>query len=103
MKKGQMRQEDILFTMPLILDRVILRIRSPNILVEIIQYLLEKGADVNVKDQHGITPLLAAVYENHPEAVKALVEAGADKSSKGPDGMTALEAAESDAVREALQ
>jgi ankyrin repeat protein len=31
--------------------------------VEVLQYLHSKGAQINAKDNFGITPLLAAVYE----------------------------------------
>src|SRR3989338_5447490 len=61
----------------------------------VIEYLLSKGAKVDAKDAYGITPLLAAVYENHADSVKVLVKNKADKKLKGPDGKTALEAAES--------
>lgn len=66
---------------------------------EVIAYLLSKGAKVNAKDNYGITPLLAATYEGHTEAVKMLLEAKADPSIKGPDGSTAKEAAEKDEIR----
>eukprot|EP01118_Nematostelium_gracile_P004823 TRINITY_DN15753_c0_g1_i1.p1 TRINITY_DN15753_c0_g1~~TRINITY_DN15753_c0_g1_i1.p1 ORF type:complete len:131 (-),score=55.92 TRINITY_DN15753_c0_g1_i1:134-526(-) len=67
--------------------------------VEVIQYLISKGAKVNAKDNYGITPLLAAVYESHTAAVKALLDAKADPSIKGPDGSTAKEAAEKDEIK----
>jgi ankyrin repeat protein len=56
--------------------------------VEVMGYLVSKGAQVNAKDNYGITPLLAAVYENHPAAVKFLLENKADATVKGPDGQT---------------
>ena len=58
---------------------------------------------MNVKDGYGITPLLAAVYEHHPDSVKFLLQQGADRTVKGPDGKTPLEAAESDEVKKAFQ
>ncbi|PRP81217.1 hypothetical protein PROFUN_02051 [Planoprotostelium fungivorum] len=65
----------------------------------IISYLLSKGADINAKDQYGITPLLAAVYEDHFDAAKTLVEKKADVSAKGPDGQTAKQRAEKDSIK----
>jgi len=67
--------------------------------VEVINYLVSKGAKVNVTDQYGITPLLAAVYENHPAAVRALLDHKADASVKGADGKTAKEAAETEEMK----
>ena len=29
---------------------------------DVMQYLVEKGADINLKDMHGITALLAAIW-----------------------------------------
>ena len=29
----------------------------------VVEYLISNGADVNTKDKHGITPLLAAIFE----------------------------------------
>lgn len=65
-------------------------------------YLAEKGANVNAKDKFGITPLLAAVYEHHLEAVQFLLSKKADASAKGPDGKTAKEAAEKKEIKEVL-
>ena len=54
-------------------------------------------------DKYGITPLLAAIYEGHEEAVKVLILKGADKSGKAPDGRSYLEVAESDEMRALLK
>jgi ankyrin repeat protein len=67
--------------------------------VAVMQYLVSKGANVNAKDKYGITPLLAATYEGHADAVKFLLQHKADTSVKGPDGMTAKDAAEKPAVK----
>mmetsp|Transcript_39523 Transcript_39523/g.62493 ORF Transcript_39523/g.62493 Transcript_39523/m.62493 type:complete len:133 (-) Transcript_39523:69-467(-) len=70
---------------------------------EVLKYLHSKGANCNVKDNFGITPLLAAVYESHEEAVKFLVSIGADTNVTGPDGMTAFEAAEKQSIKALLK
>jgi len=67
--------------------------------VEVMKYLVSKGAKVNAKDHYGITPLLSAVYENHLEAARFLIEKKADVSIKGPDGKTAKEAAEKEQIK----
>ena len=44
---------------------------------EIVKFLVSRGADVNVYDDHGFTPLLQAVGEDHPNIVAFLIESGA--------------------------
>ena len=44
--------------------------------------LLEKGADVESKDQYGQTPLSWAAENGHEAVVKLLLEKGADVESK---------------------
>uniref|UniRef100_G1NKQ0 Uncharacterized protein n=1 Tax=Meleagris gallopavo TaxID=9103 RepID=G1NKQ0_MELGA len=41
--------------------------------LEILEFLLLKGADINAPDKHNITPLLSAVYEGHVSCVKLLL------------------------------
>uniref|UniRef100_A0A7N4PTU5 Myotrophin n=1 Tax=Sarcophilus harrisii TaxID=9305 RepID=A0A7N4PTU5_SARHA len=41
--------------------------------LEILEFLLLKGADINAPDKHHITPLLSAVYEGHVSCVKLLL------------------------------
>ncbi|XP_007445460.2 myotrophin, partial [Python bivittatus] len=41
--------------------------------LEILEFLLLKGADINAPDKHSITPLLSAVYEDHMSCVKLLL------------------------------
>lgn len=46
--------------------------------IEIIKYLIEFGADVNILNEDGDTPLHYASMEGHLEIVKYLIESGAD-------------------------
>jgi ankyrin repeat protein len=46
-----------------------------------VKLLLEKGADVEFKDDLGLTPLSWAAWNGH-EAVMKLLEKGADMKSK---------------------
>jgi ankyrin repeat protein len=77
---------------------------------------------LQVVDEHGITPLLSAIFEGHTECVKLLLSKvsvfnalkwcmkiicnfvfqGADKSGKGPNGMSYIECAESDEIKKLL-
>lgn len=71
--------------------------------VSVIEFLCKQaGVDINPKDRFGITPLLAAVYENHEEAVKVLLKNGADKTITGPSGETPKEAAEKQSIKDLL-
>ncbi len=42
--------------------------------LEVLQFLAAKGADVNAKDKHGISVILAAIWEGHTDCVKFLLE-----------------------------
>ena len=55
-----------------------------------VRTLLEKEADVNVKDEFDRTALMLAAFGGHTEVVKVLLEAGADVNAKGKFGATAL-------------
>lgn len=69
---------------------------------EVIEYLLSKGANLNVTDKHGITPLLAAIYEGHTSCVQLLLSRGADKSGKAPGGESYVECAEKEEIKALL-
>ena len=61
--------------------------------IEAVKLHLANGADVNARDDGGITPLLYAVWEGHKEIVELLLANGADTSAKNPDGQTPLDLA----------
>lgn len=69
---------------------------------EVIDYLIGKGADMNLPDKHGITPLLAAIYEGHTDCVKLLLSKGANKDGKAPSGDSYKDAAESQEIKDLL-
>ncbi|GLV36653.1 uncharacterized protein CBL_02512 [Carabus blaptoides fortunei] len=68
----------------------------------VIDYLISKGADVNAKDKHGISTLLAAIWEGHTECVKLLLDRGAAKTGAAPDGTSYVDAAEKTEIKQLL-
>ncbi len=58
--------------------------------IEICKFLLEAGADVNVKNQKGATPLLVGLSRGTIACVPTLLAHGADVNSRDIQGRTAL-------------
>ena len=52
--------------------------------------LIDAGADVNVKDRQGQTPLMLAAYSGNAQCVRKLIAGRADVSARDADGRTAL-------------
>lgn len=46
--------------------------------LEEVRQLLDQGADVHAAGRGGVTPLIAAAYENRVDVARVLIEAGAD-------------------------
>jgi hypothetical protein len=61
--------------------------------VNIIKLLIEYGADVNVKDESGQTPLLIAATVPYLEGIRVLIENGADVNAMDNEGNTPLKIA----------
>ena len=53
--------------------------------------LLDRGANIHSKEQHGNTPLHHAAVKNARETVELLIERGADVNAKGSVGSTPLD------------
>jgi len=52
------------------------------------QYLVEKGADVEIANRHGHTCLMIACYKGHLAIVHYLLDKGADVKRKSLKGKT---------------
>ena len=59
-----------------------------------IESLIAAGAEVNARDEGGLTPLHRAAWPNdNPAIIGALVAAGAEVNARGGDGLTPLHVA----------
>ena len=57
---------------------------------EVAAALIRAGADINVQDPYGVTPLLFAAISGSPETIRMLLKSGANVKAKDVDGRTAL-------------
>ena len=57
---------------------------------EVVKLLIDNGADLNHKNNGGVTALRTAAREGRTEVVKLLIDNGADMNIKDVDGWTAL-------------
>jgi len=64
--------------------------------------LLDGGAHVNARGEHGHTPLLSAVGQGHLEAVRLLLKHGALPGAKNDWGSDAFDLARSSGKRDIL-
>jgi ankyrin repeat protein len=60
--------------------------------LDVVRYLLDRGADVNAREKLGDTALTEASYYGHVDIVKELIFRGADLNAIGDNG-TALDVA----------
>lgn len=62
---------------------------------DIAEALLDAGAEVNVADEHGVTPLMRAAGSGRVDVVKLLLSSHADAEVKSGDGRSAADFARS--------
>ena len=70
---------------------------------EIVELLIANGANINVRDNDGYTPLYSAVSWGNKEVVKLLIANGADVNGKIKDGWTPLHRAAYQGEKEAVK
>jgi len=58
--------------------------------IDLLKFLIQRGADVNNTDNWGYTPLYFAVHNDDLDYLKALIAHGAELDTKHPGGETAL-------------
>lgn len=58
--------------------------------LELVQFLLDHGADISAKNKEGSTALINAVFVQDSEVVKELLDKKADPNVKNNNGRTAL-------------
>ena len=59
--------------------------------IEIVNILLQNGANVNAKQSSGVTALHSAAHNGATDIVKLLLQNGADKKAKTEDGKSVLD------------
>ncbi len=69
--------------------------RAPAMALELCTILIDHGADINVAQHQGWTPLQQAAMHGQADVVKLLLANGADKTAEADDGSTASSLAES--------
>ncbi len=65
---------------------------------EAVEWLIEKGADVDAPNRDGATPLHAAAFFGHPQTARLLIENGADITAKNARGEQPIDAVKTDLV-----
>ncbi len=70
---------------------------------DVVNLLLDKGADVNARDKNGVTALIPTSENGHKEVVLLLLAKGADVNAKTNKGSTALFLASQNGYKEVVK
>ena len=74
-------------------DAIISHLEHGELKANYVSELVEKGADINKRDDEGDTPLLFSIYNEDADLVKALIDNGADTQMTTSEGSTPLQLA----------
>jgi ankyrin repeat protein len=81
-------EDETLLTQPLESDESILHIACTSTNLEVTKYFVEKGANIDLQDRHGCTPLYTAVVSKQYDNTQYLIEQGAALELADIDGKT---------------
>ena len=73
------------------IDQIPLIVAADGGCKDIVEMLLEAGADIEHRNDQGETALIAAAQNGHKEIVQMLLDAGANVNQENADGETALD------------
>ena len=76
-------------------DQTLLQVASVDGRGDVVQWLLERGADPNSQRNDHVSPIHLATANGHPEVIQTLLEHGVDIHSTDNDGRTPLHLASS--------
>ena len=67
-----------------------------------IKKILNKGADINIKDKFGKTPLMVAIsgYNGDNSIIRLLIENGADKETRANSNISCIQLAKMKGVEQ---
>lgn len=71
--------------------------------IDILKFLMEKGCDLELKNEDGFTALHWAAYVGNLDSVKTLIDKGADMKAKNSEGKKPADLAETQEVKKFIK
>lgn len=71
--------------------------------LDVMKYLVSKGADVNLADEDECSPLYYAVMNENSNLVEYLLQMGADPDGEDPDGKKLMDTAKDEKIKTMLK